>query len=118
MQLSVAALAAATGLFLFSSPLFSQEKMEIMPVHYLCDRGVEVAATYVNAQGEAAAVLDVEGRQVALIVEPSASGARYGWPSDGSHYVWWTKGPEATLYWRDGETRQEAEVLGNCRQED
>jgi membrane-bound inhibitor of C-type lysozyme len=27
---------------------------------------------------------------------------RYGWPSDGSHYIWWTKGDMATLYWKDG----------------
>lgn len=73
---------------------------------YLCDRGVEVPATYINGPDQSLAVIHVEGSQITLINEPAASGARYGWPSDGSNYVWWTKGDEATLYWKtpEGET--------------
>jgi membrane-bound inhibitor of C-type lysozyme len=73
---------------------------------YTCDRGVEVPATYVNGPDQSLAVLNVEGRQITLVGEAAASGARYGWPSDGSNYVWWTKGTEATLYWKtpDGES--------------
>lgn len=75
---------------------------------YACDRGVMVPATYVNAAEGGAAeggivVLHVDGAQLTLISEPSASGARYGWPSGGSGYVWWAKGDEATLYWKTPE---------------
>lgn len=89
--------------------------METRAVTYTCERGVEVPAFYVNDEGEpGVAVILVEGRMVNLVVEPSASGARYGWPSDGSHYVWWTRGDEATLYWSDGETGEEVTLLAEC----
>lgn len=75
-------------------------------LRYQCDRGVEVPATYVNGPDQSLVVIHVEGSQITLVGEPAASGARYGWPSDGSNYVWWTKGDEATLYWKtpEGET--------------
>ncbi|HQU67694.1 MAG TPA: MliC family protein [Albidovulum sp.] len=82
---------------------------------YLCDRGVEVPVAYVNADDGSVAVLHVEGRLITLLNEPAASGARYAWPSDGSGYVWWTKGDTATLYWRDGETATEAVLYAECR---
>jgi membrane-bound inhibitor of C-type lysozyme len=88
---------------------------EVITVRYLCERGVEVPVTYVNAEGaESVAVLNVEGGQITLIQEMSGSGARYGWPSGGSHYVWWSKGDAATLLWRDGETTIEEPVYANC----
>jgi membrane-bound inhibitor of C-type lysozyme len=73
---------------------------------YSCDRGVEIPATYVNGPDQSLVVIHVEGRQITLVSDPAASGARYSWPSDGSNYVWWTKGEEATLYWKtpDAET--------------
>ena len=70
---------------------------------YACDRGVAVPATYVNGPDQSLAVLHVDGRQITLVGEPAASGARYGWPSDGSGYVWWSKGDEATLFWKTPE---------------
>ena len=88
---------------------------EVITVRYLCERGVEVPVTYVNAEGaEAVAVLNVEGGQITLIQEISASGARYGWPSGGSHYIWLSKGDAATLLWRDGETTIEEPVYSDC----
>jgi membrane-bound inhibitor of C-type lysozyme len=81
---------------------------EVITARYTCDRGVEVPVTYVNGEGiESIAVLNVEGSQITLQIERSGSGARYGWPSDGSHYVWWVKGNAATLYWHDGESGDE-----------
>ena len=66
----------------------------------------------------AAALLDpaagLTDDQIALLTEPSGSGARYGWPSDGAGYVWWTKGPEAMLLWREAGT--ESELLTRCRE--
>ena len=76
---------------------------EFTTARYLCDRGVEIPATYVNGPDLSLAVIHVEGNQITLLTEPAASGARYGWPSDGSNYVWWTKGDEATLYWKSPE---------------
>jgi membrane-bound inhibitor of C-type lysozyme len=79
---------------------------EFTTARYSCDRGVEVPATYVNGPDQSLVVIHVDGSQITLVNEPAASGARYGWPSDGSNYVWWTKGDEATLYWKtpEGET--------------
>ena len=75
---------------------------EVLTLRYACDRGVEIPATYVNADDLSLAVIHVEGRQITLYNEVAASGARYGWPSDGAGYVWWTKGAEATLFWKEG----------------
>lgn len=79
---------------------------EFTTQRYACDRDVEVPATYVNGPDQSLVVIHVEGRQITLVNEPAASGARYGWPSDGANYVWWTKGDEAMLYWKtpEGET--------------
>lgn len=81
---------------------------------YICDRGVEVPATYLNTADRNFVVINVEGRQISLEVEVSASGARYGWPSDGAHYVWWNTGDEATLYW--SEAGAETAVLEGCKE--
>ena len=84
-----------------AAPALAQET-RFVTTHYACDRGVTIPATYVNAADLSLAVIHVEGAQITLVNEPAASGARYGWPSDGASYVWWTKGPEATLYWKEG----------------
>ncbi len=102
---------ALLALLLMAAPASA----EVITVRYLCERGVEVPVTYVNADGmESVAVLTVEGGQITLIQEVSASGARYGWPSGGSHYIWWSKGDAATLLWRDGETTVEEPVYTEC----
>jgi membrane-bound inhibitor of C-type lysozyme len=106
-------LAAALVAALVAAPAASAE---VITVRYLCERGVDVPVTYVNAEGmESVAVLNLEGRQITLIREISGSGARYGWPSGGSNYVWWSKGDAATLYWRDGETTIEEPVYSDCQ---
>lgn len=102
-----AALALAAGAAAAQEP-------QVLTTRYLCERGVEVPATYVNAGELGLAVIHVEGAQITLHIERSASGARYGWPSDGASYVWWTKGPEATLYWKEG--GGEEPILRNCRE--
>lgn len=70
-------------------------------LRYICDRDVEVPATYINPEDQQFVVIHVEGYQITLLSEPAASGARYSWPSGGASYVWWTKGKEASLYWRE-----------------
>ncbi|MES2542161.1 MAG: MliC family protein [Pseudomonadota bacterium] len=81
---------------------------------YVCDRDVRVPATYVNGPDQSLVVINVDGHQITLVDEPAASGARYGWPSDGSNYVWWTKGDTATLYWKTPEAET---LLLTCKTE-
>ncbi len=78
----------------------------VATLRYTCDRGVIVPATFVTADDQAVVVIHVDGTQITLFQEEAASGARYGWPSDGSNYVWWTKEDAATLSWKtpEGET--------------
>jgi membrane-bound inhibitor of C-type lysozyme len=92
--------------FIILMPTVLAAAPEFQSVTYVCDRGVQVPTTYVNTADGNLVVLMVDGRQITLLNEPAGSGARYGWPSDGSNYVWWTKGAEATLYWKtpEGET--------------
>jgi membrane-bound inhibitor of C-type lysozyme len=82
---------------------------------YLCDRGVEVPVTYVTGADDSVAVLYLEGRLITLPIGASGSGARYVWPSDGSGYVWWTKGDTAMLLWHDGATSEEVTLYAACR---
>lgn len=99
-------------LVLAASPALGQT--DVLTLRYTCDRDVSLPATFVNAPDLSVVVMTVDGFQITLFNEPAASGARYGWPSGGAGYVLWTKGDEATVYWReDGE---ETPFL-NCRQD-
>ncbi len=105
-------LALSAGLCLCAGPVAA---FEVTTATYVCERGVTLPVAYVNADEDSAAALTVEGRQIALISEPSGSGARYTWPSDGAGYVWWTKGETAMLLWRDGATGAETTLMADCR---
>jgi membrane-bound inhibitor of C-type lysozyme len=107
----VAALVAAISLV--ALPAFGQ--LELKGGTYLCDRGVEVPVSYINGADDAVAVLYLEGRLISLPIGPSASGARYAWPSDGSGYIWWTKGDAAMLLWHDGATSEEVTLYSECK---
>lgn len=88
---------------------------DLVTLRYSCERRVEVPTVYVNDEAQGSVVsLVVEGRLIALVSEPAASGARYGWPSGGSGYVWWTKGDAATLFWKDGASGKETPLLAGC----
>ena len=80
-------------------------------VQYTCDGGKTVTASYLNARnGQGFAVLRVKGKMMLFVDTLSASGARYV----AGHYVWWTRGPGATLY--DEMTGENAPpMLANCR---
>ena len=105
---------AATALLL-CAPNLALAEIAAQNTNYTCDRGVEIPVVYVNDAATSLAVLVVEGRQIMLYSEPSASGVRYGWPSDGSNYVWWSKGSEATLLWRDSATNSETALISACK---
>lgn len=80
-------------------------------VHYTCDGARKITATYLNARnGQSFALLRVKGRAMLFVNVLSASGARYV----AGHYVWWTKGPGATMY--DEMAGENAPpILANCR---
>lgn len=99
-------------------PAMAQAELQPLNLRFTCDRSVELPVVFVTETGgDSVAILYVEGRQNLLFQEPSASGARYGWPSDGSAYVLWVKGQEATVFWRDGETGTETRLY-SCTQAD
>jgi membrane-bound inhibitor of C-type lysozyme len=94
----------------------AQAELTVDATRYTCERGVEVPVVYVNddTPEDGIAVIQVEGGMFNLLVEQSASGARYGFPSDGSHYIWWSKGDTAQLLWHDGETGEDVSVYEDC----
>ena len=101
---------AALALALSAAPAAA---LELWPVDYICDAGSFISTAYVNDGQTWAMLLMIEDRMVPLWKEEAASGVRYGDPSGGASYVWWTKGQEATLYWKDA-AGQESPVLNRC----
>jgi membrane-bound inhibitor of C-type lysozyme len=77
--------------------------LDVASLHYLCERGVVIPATYATAASGAAVVLHVDDRQIALMQVPAASGVRYEGPLGDGAYVWHTRGTEARLDWRGSE---------------
>jgi membrane-bound inhibitor of C-type lysozyme len=65
-------------------------------VTYDCGEETTLSATYLNAEPDFLALLTPpeEGDPMVFVAVVSASGVRYA----ASHWVWWTDGPEASLY--------------------
>ncbi len=106
-------------LTLICLPLAAVASLEINQQTFTCERGLQVPVVYLTERSDdpdagAVAVLMLDGRQMTLMQEAAESGVRYGFPSDGSHYIWWTDGDAATLYWHDGTDGSEAVVLQDC----
>ena len=104
---------------LVAVPLDAKAELAMQSLTYICDRGVQMYATYVNASEGSAAILQVEGRQVAMELAISGSGARYAEATDetggSTGYIWWTKGDEAFLQWQSSATTEAVTILDNCR---
>lgn len=83
-------------------PLPALAAPDMIAAQYSCERGAQVPVVYVNDGATSFAALQVEGQQIVLEIAISASGARYAAPVDQPGYIWWGKGDEATLAWRDG----------------
>ncbi len=83
---------------------------------YQCERGVTVPAAYINtASGESFAVINVEGKQIPMKIDVSASGARYVSIDETHGYRWHTKGKTAMLLHLEADhTAKETTVLNNC----
>ncbi|HBB84579.1 MAG TPA: hypothetical protein DC031_15240 [Sulfitobacter sp.] len=91
---------------------------ETIAITYLCERGASVPVVYVPDADPAVAVLYVEGRLINLQTMPSASGARYGWPSDGASYQWWEHQGRARLGWQDGASDAVTPIYNDCVPQD
>jgi membrane-bound inhibitor of C-type lysozyme len=91
---------------------------ETTAMTYLCDRGVSVPVVYVPDADPAVAVLYIEGRLIHLQAMPSGSGARYGWPSDGSSYEWWEHQGRARLGWHEGASDAMTPIYTDCVPQD
>ena len=91
-------------------------EMNAQNQRYICERGVQIPAVYVTSGDSSIVILTVEGNQILLYSEATASGVRYGWPSDGSHYVWLSKGEATMLFWHDGATNKETTLYAACTQ--
>ncbi|MCK8464822.1 MliC family protein [Aliiroseovarius sp. S1339] len=94
-------------------PAWSSDSLQT--VHYACERGAIVAATYVNSADASFAVVSVEGQQVGLTQIQSASGAKYTQDADGVGYIWWTKGDEAFLTWGNAQSGEDETLLSQCK---
>ncbi len=79
-------------------------------VSYDCGTTGPRKVTYVNAAENALAIVDIDGSERIFVNVISGSGARYA--SGG--YVWWTKGPEASLY--DVRRGPDAAPVAVCRE--
>ena len=91
---------------------------ETSAVTYICERGVSVPVVYVPGADPGMAVLYVEGRLIQLRRLPSASGARYGRPSDGAGYEWWEHQGRASLAWRVGAGDGVTPIYSDCLPQD
>lgn len=81
---------------------------------YKCERGVEIHATYVNVDNASFAIVQAEGRQLAMTNVPSASGAKYSVEAGQSGPVWWTRGDTASLSWFDANLAEEVVLYMDC----
>ena len=73
------------------------------PASFVCAEGKHFAVNF-GQQGDTNTVtLTFENGETALLLaEASDSGPRYGWPSDGTGYVFLPKGQTATVLLKDG----------------
>lgn len=105
----------AAGVALWSACGVAQAEMQTIATRFICARGVEIPVVFVNSSDGNAAVMVIEGRQITLMQAPSASGARYAWPSDGSGYVLWNKGDMASFSWHDASANTDVDIYTDCK---
>ncbi|GGH25709.1 hypothetical protein GCM10010973_13030 [Cribrihabitans marinus] len=80
-----------------AAPAAAQEP-ELVQVTYTCDRGVEVPVVFINTEtGPGQAVMQIEGKLVALRAAPTGSGVRYVAVDEQDSYRLYTKGDVAII---------------------
>lgn len=90
---------------------------QVIQSTYVCERGATIPVTYINAKdGDSFAVAMIEGRQVAMAIAPSGSGARYVAVNEQESYRWHIKGDEGTLSFLDADHEaEERTLLAECK---
>lgn len=103
------------ALIALAAPAAAEDAPRGLSLAYACDGRARLKVAYLNPKdGPSLAVVDWEGALVPMAAGPAASGVRYVAYAGG--LVWWSKGPEGTLYRTEG-TEDEV-VLGGCREAD
>ena len=100
------------------APAFAaEEEMSVIQNVYICERGAIIPVTYLNAKdGDSYAIAVIEGRQVAMALAPSGSGARYVAINEQESYRWHTRGKEAMLSFLEADhTAEEKTLLTECK---
>lgn len=105
------------GFLMVTSPVLAdQHSTDIQQALYTCERGVTIAATYVNtSDGDSFAVVNAEGRQITMRIVTSASGAKYAEAMGAVPYVWWTTGDAASLYVEGSDFNDELTLFKACK---
>lgn len=86
----------------------------LIPVMFVCERGVEVPVVFVNPEGgESYAVAQIDGKLLGMRQVVSASGARYRSGDGADGYQLWTKGDTALI--SAGPDGDDAILFGNCK---
>lgn len=93
------------------------EPAQVIQSTYVCERGATIPVTYINAKdGDSFAVAVIEGRQVAMAIAPSGSGARYVAVNEQESYRWHIKGDEGTLSFLEADHEaEERTLLAECK---
>lgn len=105
------------GFLMVTSPVLAdQHSTDIQQSLYICERGVAIAATYINtSDGDSFAVVNAEGRQIAMRIVMSASGAKYAEATGAVPYIWWTKGNAASFYVEGADIDDDLTLFKACR---
>lgn len=86
---------------------------DLIPVTYLCERGVEVPVVFVNPEGgDGYAVAQIDGKLLGMRQAVSASGARYRSGDGADAYQLWSKGNGALIFF--GAEGQESVLFQDC----
>ncbi|MDF0604704.1 MliC family protein [Neisseriaceae bacterium TC5R-5] len=105
-------------LSLLITPVFAQSlqlpQIQIKNVQtssYRCDNGKKLVVKYLNAKNEQSfALLTIQGRPRLLTAVIAGSGVKYV----ADHYVWWTKGRTASLFYEGID--KPTDMSNNCEQ--
>lgn len=107
----------ASGLsMLLPIALSAQDGPDVTSLSYRCERNVIVPVTFINpSEGPALAIMQIEGKQVALRALPSGSGVRYVGFDEQDSYRLYTKGDDAfVMHMAADHTAEEVPVLRDC----
>lgn len=113
LALAAAPVAAQTGAGVGTTiqlSLAAEGDAEKRSTPYECDTLDPFTVAYINAAPNFLAIVPVEDQVLVFSAVISASGARYA----AGQYVWWTSGPDASLY--DLTQGEDADPVATCHE--